>query len=437
MDKKILKYIIILFILVITGLIALIVLTKNNNGKEKYYNLELTASKEITEDKLFSDYITFNSLINKYFNLIKEQNVEGLLGILSEEFIDNEEITNENIFKKLNLVNSKQVYYSTKIYELESSLNVRNYFVYGNIVNSETNKSGAKLKCNFIIKNDLVNNTFSIAPYGSIYNDYIEYFDNKVEQKNNIDYDKMSKSIDTNENNRVSRIDANDEQIAEFYLKYYIQDAKYYKEDAYNLLDEEFKNKRFDSFKKYEEYINETVDKLPIAILNKYKATQMDGYKEYLCIDNYGKYYIFKETAPMQFTVLLDVYTIERPEITEKYNKADDIQKVGICINTFFAMIDNADYESAYNKLDSDFKNNYFKNVGSFKEYVKNNFYNNNKVLLSNTKKTSSVYTIDVDYYDANTYVISNNYIPEGKKKTFIVKLLDDNNFVMSFNVNE
>lgn len=440
MDKKLLKYIIIsicLIIVISIILVVAIIVIKDQNKKKLTEEINVKSSYEKNIVTNFSQLTDFNNIINNYYNDINLKNKTSIFNILSKEYLNKNNISEENILEHVEKIKDNQKYYATKIYEVQSNMSYRMYFIYGYIVNNETRQTGKKVEKNYIVCVDYATNTYELAPYGKLLNEYFDFQKDDIEVNENVDLSKISSTIYENQYNKVQHANIDEKYAAEFYLNLYIENAIYYPEDAYNSLDDEFKEKRFGNFEKYKDYMNDIKDVLEVSKLNKTKVIEREGYKEYICLDNYGKYYRFKEYGAMNYKVLLDTYTKELPELAENYKNANDEKKVALCVNTFFAMLNNHDYVSAYNKLDSGFKSNYFKTEKEFKKYVKEHFYDNNKSEVAKVKEVDGLYTIDVSYYNANTYVVSRFYTPEEKKKTFIVKLLDDNNFVMSFNVNE
>lgn len=437
MEKKIIKFIIIIIFIVII-LIGLLIFSNAKNQKEKSEEfedeLELKPSNELKISEYNNYYITFNDYINKYFDYILSKNSKGILNLLSSDFINDEKISASNVLDNVDNINTNTTYNVKKIYELDTSVSVKNYFVYGYISNEETRNNGQKEKCNFVIKLDYENNSFSIAPYGKIFNNYIKYSDDKVEQKNTIDYEKMSKKIKSNDDNRIILENISDEKIVQKYFNLYIEDSRYYTKDAYNYLDEEFKQKRFGSFENYRNYIKNITNMLRTSKLEKYKVNYYDDYKEYICQDNYGNYYIFKETRPMEYTLILDIYTTKIAEISEKYDKSNNAQKTAINIEKFKQMINLKDYNSAYNVLDENFRNKNFGSVEKFEKYIKQNWPEFIDFKCSNYKEVNDVGTMDVKITGRG---VSEEELNKVIEKTFIVKLLDENNFVMSFNVDE
>ena len=128
----------------------------------------------------------------------------------------------------------------------------------------------------------------------------------------------------------------------------------------------------------------------------------------------------------MNYTILLDDYTIDQPEFIEKYESASDDKKAGYDINKFIKAINAQDYNYAYNCLAESFKQNKFPTLENFEEYVKNNFYEKNKIQYSSVKKEGSYYIYTLNITDANNSTISTS-------KEFIVNLKDNREFEMSF----
>ncbi len=62
----------------------------------------------------------------------------------------------------------------------------------------------------------------------------------------------------------------------------------------------------------------------------------------------------------MNYSVLLDMYTVELQEFTDKYNSAKGEEKVQYNLQLWFSAINDGDYSYAYSKLDQTYKNNNF-----------------------------------------------------------------------------
>lgn len=132
----------------------------------------------------------------------------------------------------------------------------------------------------------------------------------------------------------------------------------------------------------------------------------------------------------MKYTLILDTYTIDIPEFTDKYNTATDQEKVILNLNKFMLALNDGDYKYAYNVLDDSFKTNNFPNYASFETYAKSNFFSNNTfdyAEFGNTAGTYYTYTVNITDASGES---SNT-----TTKTFIMLLEDGTDFKLSFNV--
>lgn len=139
-----------------------------------------------------------------------------------------------------------------------------------------------------------------------------------------------------------------------------------------------------------------------------------------------GDYYIFKQTGVMEFSLILDTYTIDLPEYIEKYNKSANEQKVALCIDKFMKNVNDENYNLAYSMLSEGFKNNYFKTQSEFESYAKQYLVGNN-------------ITFEKIENEADIYIYKVSLTKNGQtkqNKNFNVKLGNKTNFELSFNVN-
>ncbi len=197
-------------------------------------------------------------------------------------------------------------------------------------------------------------------------------------------------------------------------------------EQGYNLLDKEYREKRFGSIDKYKEYLEKNKEQIQISTLENYLTENEGNTTKYICTDENNNHYIFKENSIMDYTVMLDDYTIDTQSFIDKYTKANEQQKVALNIDKFIQAINNKDYTYAYNCLADSYKNNYFKTELEFENYAKENFYANSTVAYSHFDTQSGVYTYSV--------ILTNKETKEQMNKTFIMQLGEGTEFVMSFN---
>lgn len=223
-------------------------------------------------------------------------------------------------------------------------------------------------------------------------------------------------------------MDYGDIDIMSFYYNQYIIKMLYDTQEAYNSLDEQYQQKRFGDYNNFNEYIENNRQKLEKSEIKKYKIETYDNYKEYLCIDNYNNYYIFKETSPMEYTVLLDQYTIDDEIFVDQYNNANDSVKAQLNLNLFQQMLNRKDYEEAYSKLNETFKNEYFSTINEFKKYVEENLYEYGKLNFEEVTSIGNEYKI-------KTSITNMENAEENKIKRFIVNIEDDETYNIAFNV--
>lgn len=215
-----------------------------------------------------------------------------------------------------------------------------------------------------------------------------------------------------------------------FYFKQYILNMVYDTEYAYSLLDNEYREKRFNSYEKFESYVKDNLEEIEKSILRKYNIKEFEEYNEYVCRDNYNNYYIFKETEPMNYTVLLDQYTIEDKVFIEEYNKEEDNMKAQMNLELFKQMLNRKDFNSAYNVLNEDFKKKYFETEEGFEKYISEN-------LFEFCEFTYVDFSLDEGKYKIKTEIknSASNSNEENIVKRFKVELLEEKNFLVSFDI--
>ena len=247
-------------------------------------------------------------------------------------------------------------------------------------------------------------------------NAYTEFKNYKEE------YVPQKKKYDCNE---FSIIDMDTEDLLQIYFNNYKTAVLEETETAFNMIDKEYREKRFGNLESFKKYVTTNYNNIRGASLSSYITNEYDNYTQYVCKDSNGNYYIFREKAIMEYTMLLDTYTIELPEFTEKYYTATEQQKVALNIDKFIQAINNKDYKFAYNCLADSYKNNYFKTQSDFETYVKQNFYESSTIGYKQFGTEGELYTYSV--------ILTNKETREQKNKTFIMQLEEGTDFVLSF----
>ena len=331
--KKIKILIVVIIILIISIAVLLINIknTNNNNNNEIETNTELVVenyeenTQEIIEDISRNNFFTVNTCLQNYYSYIQEENKEimdeeakreAIYELLDEYYIESNNITKDNILEKGVKIDYSNAYNSRKMYMKSVSELIDVYYVIGRIIDY-TMEEEVRDVYNIVVL-DKANTTFAIIPSQNYTKNEIKEELNKIKIEN----------IKANENNKFKYTNVTDDSIAKMYFSNYIKNAIYDTELAYDYIDREYKQKRFPTLEEYKEYIDKNKETLKTLALEKYQINDKESYNEYVCVNSRGGYYIFKETDVMQYTILLDTYTVNIPEFTEKYDKANEQMKV-------------------------------------------------------------------------------------------------------------
>lgn len=351
----------------------------------------------------------------------QQESINAIYNMLDAEYIQYSNITKENLTNQLEVKDEVSVQIN-HMYVSEQSANTAIYFVYGTLMEKA---SGKDTNFSMIVKLDMLHKTFKL-----FLQDYVEEKYANIDSMIGKDIGiSMEEQISNDTNNIFEYKNINDEQYITDLFDSYKTKLLYDRSMAYQLLNVQYANAKFETQQNFESYIQENLSRIASLTLKQYQKTVKDSITQYVCSDQNGNYYIFQETAPMQYTVILDTYTIDLPEFIEKYENSTDEQKVLWNIQKFFEAINQADYKYAYNKLDETFRANNFKTQAEFENYVKTNFFTQNQLTAGNAQKQNNIYLYDITIQD--TTGVSQNTIT----KTFVMQLKEGTDFVMSFSV--
>ena len=430
---------IIITILIISTIIILMSRAKNNEEKGSDFHeseFEKTdtyeTGTEITQVKNKNKYYAVEKILNTYIRYIKE-----MKGIIDFQQYDDDKIREKGVSQLYNILDSEYILeYNIKKSDLQDKikeylnydLNIKRMYLYEK--NTSINiyivyASLGKDDLNLIIKTDSQNMTFSI-----FLEDYIK--DNKYEHDMYTENIKISdNSIEKNDDNQYKYVNITEEYMAVQYMNSLksnlLNNIQYTYE---NLMEDEYKDIRFENFQNFVKYINNNKNELEKIEIKKFVVNYYDDYTEYMCMDQYENYYIFKENAIMDYTFKLDTYTILTENLKKTYVEVTNEQKVQININRFFQMINRQDYRTSYNCLADSFKNNYFKSEDEFKQFVQNNFFLYNDISYDNLiEENDNLYTCELSIIDLT------NKSNEVKNINIVMQLEDNMEFKMSFSI--
>lgn len=429
--SNIIKIIIMLLIIILIITILLLIIENRKSGDNINFNDEEFEKKyseyvksdylkpETDKDRYFAvKNIVNNFLLNinslNYKEIVKEETntnirIEILKKIISSDYINKYGKNDEEFYNSVaEYIGIDFKIESIKILDRQKNIDIC-------LVNCKTKET--KRKFTIVVKIDYINDAFCIYPF-------------KYDEKD-IEEIKEGEVLE-NEYNSYKEVEITDEEVAQYIFYDYIDNINNYTEDAYNMLDSEYKEKRFSNITEFYDYIEKNKDWLNNVKLGNCKIENSDNCIKYICTDQNNNYFIFEESKDeiMKYSVVLDIYTLDLPDFLEKYNYASEQGKVALNIQKFIQSINAKDYKYAYECLTDDFKKKYFNTQSKFEEYVRNNFYNNNGIQFLEFSKENNIYIYKILLYNPNERTDLNN------EKTIIMKLNEGTDFEMSFNVN-
>lgn len=446
--KKIKNIIILLVVLVIIIIsIVLTLIIKNKTPKEELERIQ-SETKDINEDisddkpvrtNRINTFYTIENCIKSYLQIVNSKDQTAVIKLLNKSYISENNITSENVFNYIVKNNNSEKYNTIEMYEL-NTLEYTSFYVEG-ILNKQS-------KIFFEVGLDSTNNTFDIMPISeSVYN-------KRISETSNVNKG-TEKKIEKNEYNNVEYKDYDNADIAKLYFDDYINKMLTDTETAYNMLDKDYREKRFGNIDNFRSYVNENKEKLELTYkvdtltnndfelysdyvdfkwknsnlgIKQYSVETRNEYVQYICADAKENYYIFNAKYPMDYTVILDAYTIDLPDVLEKYNSSSNENKVAMNIEKIKTAINNKDYRYVYNKLNNTFKETNFKTEESLKEYLQSNIYINNNFECSSVQKQDNVYVAQVK-------VMNMDNTTQTKKIKVVMKLKEGTDYEMSFSI--
>ena len=438
---KIKKYIIISIIVVVIIIIAVILLLiyQDNLNKEKSAS---DVQKIVTDTNFLNvtDKDTFyqtEDCIQEYYKYLniddytQEEYIPGteqpfaqqkginneedknsaILNLLDTKFIQENSIDVNNVTDFIVPIDLDEQFYRATNQQIATGAETSTIYVEGEIINRNTYEIISQVY--YIVYVDYATSAFSIYPLERDTDDLNQYIDDV--------------KIERNDNNYVGTVKLTDEDMAFKYFSDFKNSAMKKTDYAFSKLEEQYRQNRFSNDKsQFDSYIDKNADELRGLTINKYSINTYDDYTEYVCMDKYENYYIFRVTDFTEYTVILDNYTIMTANFKSAYDNANGQGRTMLNCDKCIQMLNNRDYSAAYNVLDETFRNNNFGSVDNFENYMRQNY--------------GEHYDIDFDDFsnEGDTYIqpITLNTISgsgETKEITIIMRLSDNYGFTMSF----
>lgn len=376
--------------------------------------LEIIVAKEaqILKDK--PRFFSVEKMINTYLEYVNAGNSIAIYSILDNSYINNNGISVQNV---LDVIQQTTYYigkYQAKEMYIKDDTYKPIYYIYGTL---EENLK--KSPVYFTMYQDNDNMTFALKPISQ--EEYLLCTSGSKKET-------YKEEIKLTDYNRYTLNVLNNEQIAQRYFENYINDARYYPQDAYNSLDERYKNLRFGSYENFTAYLTQKAAELEAldykAVKNANQFQSQEEYQNYIknldrkrmekyyiytvdeteyciCVDGYGNYYIFKIIDVMNYKLILDTYTIDLPDFLEKYKDASIEDKVILNIEKIFEALNNKDYNYVYNKLEPTYRENTVGTYENFATIMSKNLYEKNSIEYETFTKGENFHKYTLTITDA------------------------------------
>lgn len=136
---------------------------------------------------------------------------------------------------------------------------------------------------------------------------YFIYYYFVNDKDNSVDEIEIKKHYDINEINYKYVVE-ND--VVKIYYNYFRNNMLFDRDEAYKLLNEDYRNKRFGSLEEFDNYLDNFVSEaLYSNNVDRYSVNYINGKKVFNIYDDSGNQYIIKENSIMNYEVYLDEYT--------------------------------------------------------------------------------------------------------------------------------
>lgn len=393
-------------------------------GEKQFLKIDFEKeNKYYAISSIATEFIENLAKANGYYNNQSEEDsmqegINYIYNVLDEKYKDEYNITENNIKNKIKEItefdyNIDDIYIS----ELDEDEIGYNLFIVEGTLNNN--------RYDIMINIDSYNMTYSV-----FLNDYMEKYGYKSEM--NVDDIKIGMDeIKENNYNTFNYENVTNQYVAIKTFEKYMYYMKNNVDKAYEKLDDEYKQKRFETKEDFIKYISDINIDLEDAEVNKFAFENLDDTRKITCIDQYNNKYIFTETSVMDFKVQLDDYTLQTDELKQKYNDYNTKTKVAYNINKFITMSNTKDYKNMYKLLSEGFRNNNFQTEEDFENYIRENLFDKCKIEFKDFSNEGEIYIYSIvlsDYNEENSEV---------KNMSIIMQLNDDMDFELSFKFSE
>lgn len=298
---------VVLLSIFIAVIVLVVIMIFNIGKKEEKEKIEVdnTVSRVTSRDEWYSVntcvskfFLYYSSVYNtnsKYGNTTNEAlNLENLYDFFDKEYIEKYGLTKNNIGEKIPNISADLININD-IYRIQKRGNISMYLINSSIAKKST---GDVSNLNILVKMDSDSKIFSI------------YLDNYIK---GMGYDKLGAGdkIDIELGGITNTLFSayspsyaiTDDTYAKDLFDGYVNNCIYNRTRAYELLDDSVKKQKFPTLDSYIEYLKKKTVSLVTNEYKSYTRVEENGNVKYTCVDSEGNKYIFKEIAPMKYTV--------------------------------------------------------------------------------------------------------------------------------------
>lgn len=283
------KFKIIIIILIILLIISIsIFLTLKNKSDNPYKGITeeedipqdtfVETDENILKEKDGNVFFSVGDMIQLMFDYISEDNKEAIYNITNKEYIKNNNISLGNCILLYANTKNKINYYGQEIYTKINSNNMI-YYTYGYLL-----EEGKELLQDYYLKVivDINRNTFSVEPL--LLEEYNEKKNGNIEQIEKID-------IEKNVYNIYALKNLFSEELVKRYMNDYILKLNYKPDQAYDILEEHYKNENFSSEESFKQYIETNKNRFEDFTIQSYQSEIQKDSIQYTVLDQKNNSY--------------------------------------------------------------------------------------------------------------------------------------------------
>ena len=245
-------------------------------------------------------FYTVENCIREYIDGIKklqkednEENRQNLYGKLSENYVNKNNITLDNI----NNINIKDDSYLAGAVEMLQLNVIKNYIMRFSVKTLFLDGNNKMYNFNFIVYLDYANLTYAIEPVSG---NNIEL--SKINLKSEIE------DIDANDYNHYSYNVMTKDDIISKYIKFFKTLCYNVPEVAYSYLSDDCKVKTYPTVETFRNFVSNNQDKIKyLQIMSCDSMTKQDSETKYICSNVGGGYFTIYENTIMDFKIELNI----------------------------------------------------------------------------------------------------------------------------------